>query len=76
MKRFCGTILTDLSKDFDTIIHEVRIAKLHGYGFSIELIETTLSYLQDRWQRRYMQFLFLGISSWFYLFQHIRSDVI
>ena len=39
-----------LSKDFDTINHELIIAKLHAYGFSIEALEVFLSYLQERCQ--------------------------
>ena len=41
----------DLSKAFDTINHELLIAKLHAYGFSTDVLEVLLSYLQDRWQR-------------------------
>ena len=37
----------DPSKAFDTINHEVTIAKLHAYGLSIEVLEVLLSYLQD-----------------------------
>ena len=36
---------------FDTINHELLVAKLHAYGFSIEALEVLLSYLQERWQR-------------------------
>ena len=35
----------DLSKSFDTINHELLIAKLHAYRFSIEVLEVLLSYL-------------------------------
>ena len=40
---FAGTLLMDLSKAFDTTNHELLIAKLHAYGFSIETLEVLLS---------------------------------
>jgi hypothetical protein len=46
-----GAILMDLSKAFDTINHELLIAKLHAYGFSIDALELVNSYLSDRWHR-------------------------
>ena len=48
---FAGAILMDLSKAFDTINHELLIAKLEAYGFGDTALETLHSYLSDRWQR-------------------------
>ena len=36
---------------FDTINHELLIAKLHAYGFSFEAYKVLLRYLQERLQR-------------------------
>ena len=41
----------DLSKAFDTIKHELLIAKMHAYGFSRDALELIHSYLNDRWHR-------------------------
>ena len=43
-----GGILMDLSKAFDTINHQLLIAKLYVYGFSKNTLELILSYLSDR----------------------------
>ena len=48
---FAGVILLDLSKAFDTINHELLIAKLHAYGFQKEALLLISSYLSDRLQR-------------------------
>ena len=67
-KGFCGAVLMDLSKAFDTINHELLIAKLHAYGFSVESLEILLSYLQDRWLRVKINTTF---SSWTQLIQGV-----
>ena len=41
----------DLSKAFDTINHELLIAKLYAYGFSKDALKLINSYMSDRWQR-------------------------
>ena len=55
-----------LSKAFDTVNHELLIAKLHVYGFSIGVLEVLLSYLQGGWQRVKINTTF---SSWTQLIQ-------
>ena len=44
---FAGLLLTDLSKAFDCIDHELLIAKLHAYRFNIKSLEFIHSYLYD-----------------------------
>ena len=48
---FAGALLTDLSKAFDCLNHELLIAKLEAYGFDKSSLDYTYSYLSDRKQR-------------------------
>ena len=48
---YAGILLTDLSKAFDCINHELLIAKLHACGFSLESLTFIQSYLTNRIQR-------------------------
>ena len=48
---YAGILLTDLSKPFDCINHELLIAKLHTHGFSLESLTFIQSYLTNRIQR-------------------------
>ena len=43
-------LLTDLSKAFDSISHELLIAKLHAYGFSSPALSLIREYLSDTLQ--------------------------
>ena len=45
-----GALLTDLSKAFDCLPHELLIAKLNAYGFSHNSLKLIFSYLSDRYQ--------------------------
>ena len=44
-------LLADLSKAFDCLSHELLLAKLHAYGFSISALRLIYSYLANRKQR-------------------------
>ena len=65
---YSGAALMDLSKAFDTINHELPIAKLHTYGFRKESLDLILDYLSDRWQRTKISG---NVSSWAELLQGV-----
>ena len=46
-----GILLTDLTKAFDCISHDLLIAKLHAYGFSKVALKLIYDYLRGRKQR-------------------------
>ena len=46
-----GALLTDLSKAFDYILHDLIIAKLEVYGFRIDALKLIHDYLSNRKQR-------------------------
>ena len=46
-----GALLTDLSKAFDCIKHDLLIAKLAAYGFDSHSLSFVFSYLNERKQR-------------------------
>ena len=60
-KDFAGGVLMDLSKAFDTINHQLLLAKLHAYGFSQQALAIICSYLSNRKQRIKINNVF---SSW------------
>ena len=43
-----GALLTDLSKAFDCIDHNLLIAKLHSYGIDLSSLRIVASYLSER----------------------------
>ena len=50
-KKVAGAILTDLSKAFDCLSHDLLIAKLEAYGFEKSALKFIYDYLKDRKQR-------------------------
>ena len=60
-KSFEESVLMDLSKEFDTINHDLLFAKLHTYGFSNDSLKLLYSYLNNRWYRTKINHKF---SSW------------
>ena len=50
-KESFGALLTDLSKAFDCVNHELLIAKLHAYGLDNSSLRLIHSYLNNRQQR-------------------------
>ena len=56
-----GALLTDLSKAFDCLSHDLLIAKLNAYGSSIAALRLVQNYLSTRKQRTKINYDF---SSW------------
>ena len=50
-KNHAGMILTDLSKAFDCLTHDLMIAKLSAYGFDYPSVKLIHDYLSNRFQR-------------------------
>ena len=49
-EKFVGAVLKDVSKAFQSIPHNLLIAKIHAYGFSIDAVTCFYSYLKRRKQ--------------------------
>ena len=63
-QHYAATLLTDLSKAFDCINHELLTAKLEAYGFSHSSLKYIYSYLSERKQRTKVN---NSYSSWSYI---------
>ena len=48
---YVSALFMDLLKAFDTINHDLLIAKLWGYGFSKEALKLMKNYLRNRKQK-------------------------
>ena len=60
-----GVLLTDLSKAFDCLNHELLIAKLNAYGFTLPALKLVQDYLSDRKQTARVN---NSYSTWFEFF--------
>ena len=49
-KGYAGCVFMDLSKAFDTLNHDLLLAKLHAYGFEKSALKLIRSYLKNIWQ--------------------------
>ena len=63
-----GALLTDLSKAFDCICHDLQIAKLHAYGLSLSALKMIQDFLLNQKQRT-------KIGSFYSTWENIRSGV-
>ena len=50
-KKSFGALLTDLSKAFDCLLHDLLILKLNSYGFNMSALRFVHIYLKNRMQR-------------------------
>ena len=50
-KRIFGSLITDLSKVFDCLPHDLLLAKLNAYGFSLPALRLVQNCLSNRRQR-------------------------
>ena len=51
-KNIAGALLTDLSKAFDSLNHELLIAKLDAYGFNHNSLTLILNYLSGKKKKK------------------------
>ena len=58
---YVGVVFMDLSKAFDTISHDLLLAKLKAYGFSHNVLAFMINYLKNRSHRANINSIF---STW------------
>ena len=67
-RKIAGSLLTDLSKAFDCLNHELMIAKLEAYGFDYLALSYIYSYLSQRMQRT-------KVNNYFSTWSNIKSGI-
>ena len=68
-----GALLTDLSKAFDCLSHDLLIAKLHAYGLDIDSLNILQDYLSNRKQRTKLDSFY---SSWEAILSGVPQGII
>ena len=63
-----GALWTDLSKDFDCILHDLIISKLEPYSFQIDGLRLVYDYLPNKKQKMYRNDQFLIHVSSIYIY--------
>ena len=56
--RAFGALLTDLSKAFDCLSHDLLIAKLHAYGLDLTSLKIVQDYLTNKKRRAKLNSVF------------------
>ena len=81
---YSEALCINLSKAFDTMNHDLLIAKLHAYGFDKVSLKLIQSYLSQRWHRTKINTSFStwkelltgvphGLHPWTTAIQHIHQ---
>ena len=65
-----AALLTDMSKAFDCLCHDLTITKLHAYGLVISSLSLLQDYLSNRKQRTKVKIIFKFLGEIFYLEYH------